>query len=72
MTAPWATQDHAAQLAAQLAVMPIMGLTAYPRDSQGRRWAVLRLSPQTWQLSLDGMMFVRCLTGAVQVMEVEV
>jgi len=32
---------------------------------------VLRLSPHTWQLSLDSMTYVRCLAGAVQVMEVE-
>jgi hypothetical protein len=71
-TAPWAAPDYAAHMAAQLAALPIMGLTAYVRDSQGRRWSVLRLSPQTWQLSLDSMTYVRCLSGAVQVMEVEV
>jgi len=69
MTAPWATPDYAAHMAAQLAALPIMGLMAYVRDSQGRRWSVLRLSPQTWQLTLGKMTFVRCLSGAVQVME---
>ena len=70
MTAPWAAPDYATRLAAQLAAMPIVTAGAVMvRDSQGRRWAVLRLSPQTWQLSLGGMMFVRCLSGAVQVME---
>ena len=69
-TAPWATPNHAAQLAAQLAAMPIVTAGAVMvRDSQGRRWSVLRLSPQTWQLSLGKMTYVRCLVGAVQVME---
>jgi hypothetical protein len=70
-TAPWAAPDYATRLAAQLAAMPVMGLTAYVRDSQGRRWSVLRLSAHTWQLSLGKMTYVRCLVGAVQVMEVE-
>jgi len=71
-TAPWAAPDHAAHMAAQLAAMPIMAATVFVRDSQGRRWRVFRLSAEAWQLSLGGMTFVRCLTGAVQVMEVEV
>ena len=70
MTAPWAAPDHAAHLAAQLAAMPIVTAgVVMVRDSQGRRWSVLRLSAQTWQLTLGGMTFVRCLAGAVQVME---
>jgi hypothetical protein len=68
-TAAWATEDYAAHMAAQLAAMPVMGLTAYVRDSQGRRWSVLRLSAHTWQVSWHGMTYVRCLVGAVQVME---
>jgi len=72
-TAPWANQDYAAHMAAQLAAMPIMTAgVVMVRDSQGRRWSVLRLSPQAWQVSLNGTMYVRCLAGAVQVMEVEV
>jgi hypothetical protein len=72
MTAPWAAPDHAAHLAAQLAAMPIVAAgVIMVRDSQGRRWSVLRLSAQTWQLSLGKMTYVRCLVGAVQVMEVE-
>jgi len=71
-TAPWAAPDHAAQLAAQLAAMPVMEATVFVRDSQGRRWRVFRLSAEAWQVSLGGMVYVRCLSGAVQVMEVEV
>ena len=68
--APWAAPNHAAQLAAQLAAMPIVTAGAVMvRDSQGRRWSVLRLSAQTWPVSLSKMTFVRCLAGAVQVME---
>jgi ribosomal protein S11 len=67
--APWAAPDYAAHMAAQLAAMPIMAVTVFVRDSQGRRWSVLRLSPHTWQLSIGDMTYVRCLAGAVQVME---
>ena len=72
MTAPWATQDYATRLAAQLAAMPVMAATVFVRDSQGRRWRVFRISAEAWQLSLGGMVYVHCLSGAVQVMEVEV
>ena len=70
LTAPWAAPDYAAYLAAQLAAMPVLFVSSvFVRDSQGRRWAVLRLTPHTWQISLDGMLYVRDLAGAVAVME---
>ena len=71
-TAPWAAPDYAAHMAAQLAAMPVMSATVFIRDSQGRRWRVFRLSAEAWQVSLGGMTCIRCLSGAVQVMEVEV
>jgi len=69
-TAPWAAPNHAAHLAAQLVAMPIVTAGAVMvRDSQGRRWAVLRLSAQQWHISLDSKSHVCRLAEAVQVME---
>jgi hypothetical protein len=70
MTAPWTTPDHAARLTATLNEMPV-GLTAYPRDSHGRQWAVTRISRGYWAVRLYGRSLAAPVQMIVEFMEAE-
>jgi hypothetical protein len=56
-------------LTTRLRALPIGGLTAWMWDAWGRRWAVLRLSHNVYEVSLNGRRTRGGLNYVIELME---
>jgi hypothetical protein len=57
---------------AQLADMPVSDtLTAYPRNSRGEQWSVVRCEPTQWQAWRGGRLIVGGIEAVVRFMEAD-
>ena len=66
---PWASPDHAADLARVLREMPVSAATVYARNSRGEAWGVTRLGHGLWLAARGARMVRGALAYVVESME---